>query len=180
MFFTDGYSSSLSASTIAGNRTSFTTISVYSATAQWYNARCHCRVSKSFLWAVTHPWHTPARCWCHRPPHAARSGVCAPSRLDCHTSTNAGSFQRDSARWESWHRHRFRLHDRRASCPFSGAVRRSRLPGIVSFHRHSPPEGCGPSCPEMWSGVRPAAYCTQRGWRQMHRRHPIRVKEEGE
>ena len=37
-------------------------------------------------------------------------------------------------RWESWHRHRFRLHDRRASCPFSGAVRRSRLPGIVSFH----------------------------------------------
>ena len=111
--------------------------------------------------------------WCHRPPHAARSGVCAPSRLDCHTSTNAGSFQRDSARWESWHRHRFRLHDRRASCPFSGAVRRSRLPGIVSFHRHSPPEGCGPSCPEMWSGVRPAAYCTQRGWRQMHRRHPI-------
>ena len=30
--------------------------------------------------------------------------------------------------------HRFRLHDRRASLPFSGAVRRSRLPGIVSFH----------------------------------------------
>ena len=37
------------------------------------------------------------RLWCHRPPHAARSGVCAPSRLDCHTSTTAGSFQRDSA-----------------------------------------------------------------------------------
>ena len=36
MFFTDGYPSSLSASTIAGNRTSFTTISVCSATAQWY------------------------------------------------------------------------------------------------------------------------------------------------
>lgn len=32
--------------------------------------------------------------------------------------------------------HRFRLHDRRASCPFSGAVRRSRLPGIVSIHSH--------------------------------------------
>lgn len=30
--------------------------------------------------------------------------------------------------------HHFRLHDRRASLPFSGAVRRSRLPGIVSFH----------------------------------------------
>ena len=39
MFFTDGYSSSLSASTIAGNRTSFTTISVCSATAQWYVTR---------------------------------------------------------------------------------------------------------------------------------------------
>lgn len=33
------YSSSLSASTIAGNRTSFTTISVCSATAQWYVIR---------------------------------------------------------------------------------------------------------------------------------------------
>lgn len=29
---------------------------------------------------------------------------------------------------------RFRLHDRRASCPFSGAVRCCRLTGIVSFH----------------------------------------------
>ena len=95
--------------------------------------------------------------------------------LNCHTTS--GSFQRDSA--GAGHScHRFRLHDRRASCPFSGAVRRSRLPGIVSFHRHSPPEGCGPSCPEMWSGVRPAAYCTQRGWRQMHRRHPLCVKGE--
>lgn len=37
--------------------------------------------------------------------------------------------------------HRFRLHDRRASCPFSGAVRRSRLPGIVSFHSHCRMEG---------------------------------------
>lgn len=60
------------------------------------------------------------------------SYLCA-SHLDCHTSTNADSFQRDSA--GAGHScHRFRLHDRRASCPFSGAVRRSRLPGIVSFH----------------------------------------------
>ena len=51
--------------------------STYSATAQWYSVRCHCRVSKSFLWAITYPWHTPARCWCHRPPHAARRGICA-------------------------------------------------------------------------------------------------------
>ena len=49
--------------------------STYSATAQWYSVRCHCRVSKSFLWAITYPWHTPARCWCHRPPHAARRGI---------------------------------------------------------------------------------------------------------
>lgn len=96
---------------------------------------------------------------------------------DIMISHSQGSFQRDSA--GAGHScHRFRLHDRRASCPFSGAVRRSRLPGIVSFHRHSPPEGCGPSCPEMWSGVRPAAYCTQMGWRQIHRRHPLYVKEE--
>jgi hypothetical protein len=27
--------------------------STYSATAQWYSVRCHCRVSKSFLWAIT-------------------------------------------------------------------------------------------------------------------------------
>lgn len=50
------------------------------------------------------------------------------------TRSGTGSFQRDSARWKSWHRHRFRHHDRRASCPFSGAVRRYRLPGIVSLH----------------------------------------------
>ena len=72
-------------------------------------------------------------------PVELRWHMCA-SRLDCHTSTNADSFQRDSA--GAGHScHRFRLHDRRASCPFSGAVRRSRLPGIVSFHRHPPPEG---------------------------------------
>jgi hypothetical protein len=49
--------------------------STYSATAQWYSVRCHCRVSKSFLWAITYPWHTPALCWCHRPPHEARRGI---------------------------------------------------------------------------------------------------------
>lgn len=37
--------------------------------------------------------------------------------------------------------HRFRLHDRLASCPFSGAVRRSRLPGIVSIHSRCRMEG---------------------------------------
>ena len=56
-----------------------------------------------------------------------------PLRLS--TSTNAGSFQRDSA--GAGHScHRFRLHDRRASSTFSGPVRRSWVAGIVSFHSH--------------------------------------------
>lgn len=62
---------------------------------------------------------------------------CSPQRRSYYRSVfrPASTDGSDPAvRWESWHRHRFRLHDRRASCPFSGAVRRSRLPGIVSFH----------------------------------------------
>lgn len=50
--------------------------------------------------------------------------------------------------------HRFRLHDRRASCPFSGAVRRSRLPGIVSFHCHLPHGGRDPP-PSLSGGFQP-------------------------
>lgn len=74
-------------------------------------------------------------------PVELRWHMCAvPLRLshpslggDIMISHSQGSFQRDSA--GAGHScHRFRLHDRRASCPFSGAVRRSRLPGIVSFH----------------------------------------------
>lgn len=71
---------------------------------------------------------------------AAALGIYAPPRLDCHTRTHAGSFQQDSAGAGHSCR-RFRLHDRRASCPFSGAVRRCRLPGIVSFHSHCRMEG---------------------------------------
>lgn len=78
LFFTDGYLLHCRRLLLLVIAPVLPRISVYSATAQWYNARCHCRVSKSFLWAVTHPWHTPARCWCHRPPHAARSGISSP------------------------------------------------------------------------------------------------------
>lgn len=74
-------------------------------------------------------------------PVELRWHMCAvPLRLshpglggDIMISHSQGSFQWDSA--GAGHScHRFRLHDRRASLPFSGAVRRSRLPGIVSFH----------------------------------------------
>ena len=72
---------------------------------------------------------------------------------DIMISHSQGSFQWDSA--GAGHScHRFRLHDRRASCPFSGAVRRSRLPGIVSLHSHSPPEGCDPP-PSLSGGFQP-------------------------
>lgn len=52
--------------------------------------------------------------------------------------------------------HRFRLHDRRASLPFSGAVRRSRLPGIVSFHCHLPHGGRDPP-PSLSGGFQPCS-----------------------
>lgn len=74
-------------------------------------------------------------------PVELRWHMCAvPLRLshpglggDIMISHSQGRFQWDSA--GAGHScHRFRLHDRRASLPFSGAVRRSRLPGIVSFH----------------------------------------------
>ena len=81
--------------------------------------------------------------------------TCALISLDCHTRTNAGSFQRVSA--GAGHScHRFRLHDRRASCPFSGAVRRSRLPGIVSLHSHLPHGGRDPP-PSLWAGFQPCS-----------------------
>ena len=70
-------------------------------------------------------------------------------------SHSQGSFQWDSA--GAGHScHRFRLHDRRASCPFSGAVRRSRLPGIVSLHSHLPHGGRDPP-PSLSGGFQPCS-----------------------
>ena len=46
---------------------------------------------------------------------------------------------------------------RRASCPFSGAVRRSRLPGIASLHSHLPHGGRDPPA-RIVGWYSPAAY----------------------
>lgn len=74
---------------------------------------------------------------------------------DIMISHSQGSFQWDSA--GAGHScHRFRLHDRRASCPFSGAVRRSRLPGIVSLHSHLPHGGRDPP-PSLSGGFQPCS-----------------------
>lgn len=89
---------------------------------------------------------------------ATALGICGGFRLYTLRRAQPLSMCRHTGAGHSCHR--FRLHDRRASCPFSGAVRRSRLPGIVSFHRHSPHGGCDPP-PSLSGGFQPAAYCTQ-------------------
>ena len=60
---------------------------------------------------------------------------CALPRLDCHTSTNAGSFQRDSEFGGSHGTATASVTmSRRVSSTFSGPVRRCWVAGIVSFH----------------------------------------------
>lgn len=59
--------------------------STYSATAQWYSVRCHCRVSKSFLWAITYPWHTSGTLLVPPPASCGEERHMCASRLDCHT-----------------------------------------------------------------------------------------------
>ena len=56
--------------------------------------------------------------------------------------------------------HRFRLHDRRVPFPSPDPLGTLGLPGIVSFHSHSPHGGCDP--PALISGlVRPCGVCAQ-------------------
>lgn len=73
--------------------------------------------------------------------------------------------------------HRFRLHDRRLASYSS-----QRLDAPAVWCSVFPPSFAArrvrPLMPRIVGCVRPAAYCTQRGWRQMHRRHPLCVKGE--
>ena len=73
---------------------------------------------------------------------ATALGICGGFRLYTLRRAQPLSMCRHTGAGHSCHR--FRLHDRRASCPFSGAVRRSRLPGIVSLHSHLPHGGRDP------------------------------------